>query len=272
MIKTLRSHALLGFFLLTFLLSWLIWIPLALDHYSLLPFKLDENFVLIVRLFGTLGPAIAASLVALLAGGRSAVKKIWGQIGLWRVKWNWYAASGLVFPILIFVSAWIYNLWPGGAPLLIQQVPPTMLLVIVIIMMISVIGEEVGWRGYALPQMQKRWTALTTSLLLGTIHTVWHLPFWMILGEAERYGWTYWILSWFWVLALTIYMTWVMNNTGNSLLMVLLFHLSLNVVTAAYLPITTVVPAYILIIAIAWAMVLGILYRYGSNRLVRVSL
>jgi membrane protease YdiL (CAAX protease family) len=138
-----------------------------------------------------------------------------------------------------------------------------------IIMTISVTGEEIGWRGFALPELQKRWTALKTSLLLGTIHTLWHLPFWITLGELERYGWSYWLLSWAWILALTIYMTWILNNTGNSLLMILLFHFSLNVVSNAFLPVTTVVPAYLLLIGIAWLLALSILARYGPQRLVR---
>jgi uncharacterized protein len=265
----IRHYPLSFFFGLTFLLSWSIWIPMALDHYSLLPFKLNENFVLIVRLFGTLGPAIAASLVALFVGGKSAVSKLWGQISLWRVSWTWYAAAAVVFPVLVFVAAWMYNLSPGIEPLPVQPVSPATLLVIMIIMTISVTGEEIGWRGFALPELQKRWTALKTSLLLGTIHTLWHLPFWIILGELERYGWSYWLLSWAWILALTIYMTWILNNTGNSLLLVLIFHFSLNVVNNAFVPITTIVPAYILLIGIAWLLVLGILARYGPQRLVR---
>lgn len=268
---TIRRYPLPFFFGLTFLLSWAIWVPMALDHYSLLPFKLDENFVLVVRLFGTLGPAAAASLVALIVGGRPAFKKLWSQIGLWRVNWTWYGAAAVVFPVLVFIATWMYNLLPGNESLLIQQVSPATLLVIMIIMTISVTGEEVGWRGFALPELQRRWTALKASLLLGTLHTLWHLPFWMILGELERYGWSYWLLSWAWILALTIYITWIMNNTGNSLLMVLLFHWSFNVITSAFLPITSVVPAYIVLIGIAWLLVFGILAHYGPKRFVRSS-
>ena len=271
MIKFLRTHPLLLFFGLTFLFSWFIWVPMALDYFSLLPFKLDASFVAVVRLFGTLGPALAASAVMLLAGGRPALKRLWGQVGLWQVKWTWYAASALVFPALVFIVAWIYSQLPHAAPLPYQEISPASLLVVMIIMTVSVLGEEIGWRGFALPQMQKHWTALKTSLVLGTLHTVWHLPFWIILGESDRFGWSYWILSWAWILALTIYITWVMNNTGNSLLMVILCHWSLNVVTVAYLPITTVVPAYILFIMIAWFLVLGILGLYGSKRLARLS-
>jgi membrane protease YdiL (CAAX protease family) len=269
MIKLLRAHTVLLFFVLTFLLSWLIWVPMALDHFSLLPFKMNEGFVLIVRLFGTLGPAISAILVALLAGGGQAVKTLLGQIGRWRVKWTWYAAAALVFPALLFVVAWIYSLIPGLTPLPLQQVSLSSMLVTVIVMTISVMGEEIGWRGFALPQMQKQWPALKTSLVLGTIHTLWHLPFWIVLGELERFGWGYWFLSWAWILAITIYITWIMNNTGNSLLMVILFHWTLNVVSVGYLPITTLVPAYILFIVIAWVIALGLIGLFGAKRLVR---
>ncbi len=78
-------------------------------------------------------------------------------------------------------------------------------------------------------------------------------------------------MSWAWVLALTIYITWLMNNTGNSLPMVILTHWSLNVVTAAYLPITTAVPAYGIFIVLAWAIALGLLRIYGTKRLVRAN-
>jgi uncharacterized protein len=271
MIKFLRAHQILLFFVLTFLISWLIWVPMALDHFSLLPVKLNEGFVTIVRLFGTLGPALSAILVALLAGGGQAVKALLSQIGRWRVKWTWYAAAALVFPALLFGVAWLYSLIPGLPSLPFQQVSLSSMLVTVIVMTISVMGEEIGWRGFALPRMQKQWTALKASLVLGTIHAMWHLPFWIVLGELEHFGWRYWILSWAWILAITIYITWLMNNTGNSLLMVILFHWTLNVVSVGYLPITTLVPAYIMFIIIAWVIALGLLGRFGTKRLVRQS-
>jgi membrane protease YdiL (CAAX protease family) len=271
MVKFLRAHVIFVYFTLTFLLSWLIWVPLALDYLSLLPLKLDAGFVSIVRLFGTLGPAVSAILASFLAGGGPGVKSLLGQLKRWRVKWTWYVAAGLVFPALIFVVAWIYRLLPGVPALPIQPISVAGLIITVIILTISVTGEEIGWRGFALPQLQKQSTALKASLVLGTIHTLWHLPFWLILGELERFGWGYWVLSWIWIMAITIYITWIMNNTGSSLPMVLLFHWSLNVVSVGYLPITTVIPAYIIFIVIAGIIDIGLLVRYGSKRLVRAS-
>lgn len=267
MLKITRSHPLILFFALTFLFSWAIWVPMALNYSGLLPFRLDPGLGLVVRLFGTFGPAAAASVVAVLLGGRPALRALWAQLKIWKVSWVWYALSGLVFPVLVLVIAWIYQFLPGVEPLPYQPVSPANLLVVMVILTLSVLGEEVGWRGFALPHLQRRWTPLQSSLLLGTIHTIWHLPFWIILGELDRFGWTYWILSWMWVLAMTIYITWIMNNTGNSLLMVFLFHWSLNVVTVGYLPITTVIPAYILLIGIAWVIALWSTGLFGTKML-----
>jgi membrane protease YdiL (CAAX protease family) len=271
MAKYLRAHLVLVFFGLTFLLSWSIWIPLALDHFSLLPIKLNEGFVMIVRLFGTLGPAVSAILVSLLAGGKPAVRSLLGLIGRWRVKWTWFAAAGLVFPALLLLAAWVYRLLPGADPLPIQPVSAAGLLVTFVVMTVSVLGEEIGWRGFALPRMQEKWTALRASLILGVLWTAWHLPFWTILDELARFGWGYWLLNWAFISACSIYITWLMNNTRNSLLMVLIFHWSFNVLSSGYLPITTIVPAYTILIAFTWVIALGLIGMFGPQRLARES-
>jgi membrane protease YdiL (CAAX protease family) len=127
------------------------------------------------------------------------------------------------------------------------------LIVVMVVMTISVLGEEIGWRGFALPGMQQRWTALKSSLVLGTIWAAWHLPFWAILGEQDTFGLWYWLMSWGFVIAGSVYITWFMNNTGNSLLMVILFHWCYNVLTSGFLPISSVVPAYAILIVLALA-------------------
>jgi uncharacterized protein len=268
--KRLREHPLPVFFGLTFLLSWLIWVPLALDHYSLLPGRLNPGIVLVGRLLGTFGPAVSAVLVSFVIGGRPVVKALLGQLKKWRVRWTWYAAAGLVFPILLFVVAGIYKLMPGAGSLPVQPISAANLVVVAIILLLTVLGEEIGWRGFALPLMQQRWTALKSSLILGTIHAIWHLPFWIVLGELEAFGPGYWLLSWIWVMALTAYITWLMNNTGNSLLIAVLFHGSFNIVSVGFLPITTVIPAYLILILFAWVIVISIYRRYGRQPLTRL--
>lgn len=259
MVTFARTRPLFFFFTLTFFFSWLIWVPMALDYYSLLPFRLDPGFVLVVRLFGTFGPAAAASVVVSLAGKKPALRHLWGQLKLWRVHWTWYLLSILALPLLIFGISWFYASLPASDPLPFQPVTAGNLLLIMVILTLSVLGEEVGWRGFALTQLQKLYTPLRASLTLGTIHTVWHLPFWIILGEQDRFGWWYFGLNWLWILAITILLTWLINHTGGSLLIAFLFHWSLNFVTVGFLPITTVVGAYLLLIGAGWILALGVI-------------
>jgi membrane protease YdiL (CAAX protease family) len=265
----IRTHPLLAFFALAFLISWAIWVPLALDRYSLLPSRIPEGLVIIGRLLGTLGPAIAASLIARTVAGRPGVKALWGQLGRWRVAWTWYAASGLVFPALLFLASWLYRLSPEAAPLPTVAVSMSSLVVTAIVLTISVLGEEIGWRGFALPRIQGRRTALGASLILGAIWTVWHLPFWVVLGELEQFGPSYWLLSWLWITAGSVYLTWIMNNTGNSLPMALLFHWGYNMLSVGFLPLSSIVPAYLILVALGWAVVVGVVGVYGPKRLAR---
>ena len=78
-----------------------LWVPLALDHFGVFSTRLPEGLVVLGRQLGTLGPAIAASVIARIADGRGGMRALWGQLGRWRVKWTWYAAALLVFPALL---------------------------------------------------------------------------------------------------------------------------------------------------------------------------
>lgn len=271
MITQVRAHPLAFFLGLTFLLSWCVWVPMALDRYALLPVRLDPTYVQVGRMLGTFGPAISAMLLSLLSGGRPGVRALLGQLGKWRVGWGWFAAAALVYPTLIFVVAGLYRLLPDSGHLPFQPLSVSSVIVTAIILSLTVLGEEIGWRGFALPRLQQRFPALQSSLILGTIHTIWHLPFWTVLGELDQFGWSYWVISWAFVLALTIYLTWLMNNTGNSVLMAVVLHGCYNLVSVSYLPITTVVPAYGIFTILAWAIALGLVWRYGPQRLVRTA-
>lgn len=267
----LARHPSLSFCILAFVISWAIWVPLALDHLGVFRTRFPAALVLLGRQLGTLGPAVAATIIARIADGRGGARALWSQLGRWRVRWTWYAAALLVFPALLAVAALAYRLLPGAQPLPAVPFSAANLAVTVIILAISVVGEEVGWRGFALPRIQRSATALVASLLLGGIWTLWHLPFWVVLGELETFGWSYWLLSLAWITAGSVYLAWLMNNTGNSLPMALLFHGGYNVLSVAFLPLSSVVPAYGMLIALGWAVAIGLLAVYGPKTLRRAS-
>jgi membrane protease YdiL (CAAX protease family) len=90
----------------------------------------------------------------------------------------------------------------------------------------SALGEEIGWRGYALPRLQARGSALGASLILGPIWALWHLPLWLA-GTLGRTASLYaaFVVS---VIALSVILTWVYNSTGGNLLLVVLLHATFN--------------------------------------------
>jgi hypothetical protein len=106
------------FFILTFVLSWLIWIPLTLSHLGIGPFQIGESTSLLVRLLGVLMPATAALILTALAGGGNAIRRLLAMLTVWRVGWRWWGAAVVVQPLLLSLSAWLFNAM-GGQPQLV---------------------------------------------------------------------------------------------------------------------------------------------------------
>lgn len=126
----------------------------------------------------------------------------------------------------------------------------------------SSMGEEPGWRGYALPRLQPQENRLRASLVLGTLWGLWHLPLWLTRGNSaqETYiGWHFLEL-----LATSVLFTWVYNNTQGSLLLALLFHASIGV-TALFLSSAEFHP--LIGVALVWGMVVLVVGIFWPKRL-----
>jgi uncharacterized protein len=155
-------------------------------------------------------------------GGIIKLLKGWTKF---RVPIVWYLVA--LSPILIaFVTAGLYILIYGEFPL--NEIifdPVSLIALMVMIIITGALGEELGWRGFALPELQKRMNALSASLLLGVIWVLWHLPLWFAgLGFENIPYWSYAITG----ISFTILVTWAFNHTRGSLVIASLFHLALN--------------------------------------------
>jgi membrane protease YdiL (CAAX protease family) len=140
-----------------------------------------------------------------------------------------------------------------------------------LVLIFSVLGEEIGWRGFALPWLQKRFTALQSSLILGLIWSVWHLPLFWIPGDFHQQL----PLMWFLIqtVSITILYTWIFNATKGSLLIILLLHTASNTAFGV-LPMLpeaasgSLRPAWILNILLVIAAILVIILN-GSGTLAK---
>ncbi|MEM8857046.1 MAG: CPBP family intramembrane glutamic endopeptidase [Chloroflexota bacterium] len=145
-----------------------------------------------------------------------------------RVRLSWLFASFLLFPALAAAAILLYATI-GGEPLALRT---TQLLPQAIVILLVALGEEFGWRGYALPKLQQSFGPLSSSLILGLVWGFWHYPGYLIgVGLPLEMPFVVFLL---WVLLATILMTWFFNRTG-SLLAAILMHIAANA-TFNYLP------------------------------------
>ncbi|MBN2472835.1 MAG: CPBP family intramembrane metalloprotease [Anaerolineae bacterium] len=215
--RIIRQYPLVAFFGLTYALSWLLWLPMLLA---------GQSSAVWLHL-GTFGPTLAALLVSGVLGGRAAIARLLRGLLIWRVPGFWYAFSFLS-TALVVLPAIAAHVWLGGAvPAFNDPAQWYMaLLVFGYVLVFSVLGEEIGWRGYALPRLQGRFSALGASMILGLLWALWHLPLFFVAGDVHQ-GLP---LSLFIAqdVGLAILMTWMFNNTRGSLLLAHLFHAASN--------------------------------------------
>ncbi|QIN83272.1 CPBP family intramembrane metalloprotease [Rubrobacter tropicus] len=163
----------LKYFVLAFACTWVLWVPAALEARGLI-----SSLPVPATFLGAFGPMVAAIVVTAQEGGRAGLRSLLGRVVRWRVAPVWYGVA-ILGPLVITLGAIALQVALGGQPpslgLLIGALP-TVLFVSVYMLITVALGEEVGWRGYALPALQARYNALISSVILGVMWTLWHLP------------------------------------------------------------------------------------------------
>jgi len=217
-------------FILMFALTWPLDLGLAAQSRGLLPFHIPP----ILGLFVGYGFVAASLIMTGIVSGKAGIAALLRRLLIWRVGLPWYGVV-LFGAAAINLGATGIHVLLGGAmpdftqPFARQLVGPSLnLWVAALIFMVYQVlanGEEIGWRGYALPRLQERYSALVASLIIGAIWAFWHLPKFLTAGDAHDYSFWFFALH---EIGLAILFTWVFNNTGGSLLMALLFHAALN--------------------------------------------
>ena len=224
----LKKHSLVTGIVLMFIYTWTI----DLSHSGVLPFKVPFAVALTVGW----GFIFVSLLMTWLTLGKEAMKTLFKRFFLWRVGWKWYLVAIVLMPTLRFaaipLTAWLTGVPADYSHPMIRDIVPLdwpLLSMVIpwILFEVFTNGEEMGWRGYVLPRLQSKFNALVSSLLLGVIWSVWHLPKFFGTGSSEG-------RSFFWFTVFTISVavlyTWLYNNTQGSLLLVVLFHASGNTV------------------------------------------
>jgi membrane protease YdiL (CAAX protease family) len=172
--KAQRRASVAAFFAITYILSWTCWIPLALLYPPPAAGAPGTSAgVLVQAILGNYGPTVAALLMLTLFGKRRELKDLLSRLRPRRVNLSLLLSLPLL-PLGVLLPAVLAYALAGGrlADLQWGVLLPSFLLSI----LVSGLGEELGWRGYALPRLQARHGALGASALLGLVWALWHLP------------------------------------------------------------------------------------------------
>jgi uncharacterized protein len=249
------------FFILTFTLSWLIWIPLVLSHFHLGLFSIPENTITLVRLLGVLMPAVSAIVLSSFVIGKTGLRQLFSGFRIWNAGLKWWAAAALLQPALLILAGLIQMGF--GKEQLIRNEPTSFMLMAVNIffLLLATLGEEIGWHGLALPLLQESYSPLKSSLILGILWGLWHVPFWLLLDTFTQFGFGYLALKLLMVLPMTVIVTWFFNNGHGSLLLPVAFHFVFNLVNVIWLPVTLSISAFVIYIIFEWLLAL-LVFRY----------
>jgi uncharacterized protein len=193
----IRRRPLLAFFLLAFALTWV-----ALPWNS----------------FMAAGPLLAAIIVTALADGRPGLRALRRTILHWRVGWQWYAAAVLV-PLGLAVSTGFATVALGGPGSVVRHIQLSSLAAVFAARLVlpvgAPVGEEPGWRGFALPRLLEQRSPLASTSLLGVLVALWHVPLIWLAGEQLP---PIFIPA---TVAVTFFYSWLFMRSGSVLLTVL---------------------------------------------------
>jgi membrane protease YdiL (CAAX protease family) len=201
--SVVNRYPLATFFILTYIFSWWSYL-IGLGQW---PF----------------GPLMAALIVVPLTGGRAGLKAWASRIVRWRVGLKWYAIA-LLLPVALAGAAASLNVLLGAPALTFAHLgEPTDLLFEVLFVFLAIsLGEEPGWRGYALPRLQEGRSALSATLILALFGMIWHVPL-FLTGDSP---WSIIPI----IVAGYILFTWLFNNTRGSVLIAMVLHTSVGIV------------------------------------------
>lgn len=257
----IKRHPLVFFFVLAYVLPWLVWGTSIAQLRGLLSFHIPQSLAF------WLGLTIATYLAAALTGGWPAVKDLLLRLVRWRVNVVWYVAA-LALTLLLGLLALLVERALGGAHPLGELLPaaqlaPTLLFQIFFFWL----TEETAWRGFALPRLQARFSALNSSLILGVLWGLWHLPLFLIPDSFQAtlplIGF---LLS---ALATSLLATWIFNHSRGSVLVAAIFHAATDVAIAYSGVMSGGARLFWIFVLVQWAAAVVIVLTQGAAHLTR---
>jgi uncharacterized protein len=220
---------LLAYFVLSYTFFWgfLVLVIVILGMLRLQPDALPAWVMPIIVILGSWMPNLTAVIMTGVLTGRKGIRQLLGKFFAYRIAARWYLAA--LFPFaLAFAAAGLYRLAGGTAPGNMGLSLVFWASLIILNLLQGATGEEIGWRGFALPRLQETHGSVNGSLILGLLWSFWHMPLWLISGYSGPDLLIYVLVFSVSMISLTFLLTWLSSKTPNSLIPIVIAHFSFN--------------------------------------------
>ena len=258
----IRRHAVLAYFTLTFSISWAGAFALAAPYLvRRSPIPAFTGILMFPVML--LGPLVSGFVMAGVTAGRAGIKAIFAGMNPARIAPGWYAAllipPAVILPLLLFLEHTVSpaftpnHFWLGIA----FGVP-------------AGVFEEIGWSGFAFPQMRRRSRAFAAAVRLGILWGLWHLPAINFLGASAphgRYWFAFFLAFAFAMIAMRVVISWLLQNTRSVLLAQLMHISSTGALVIFSPPVSTLQESlwYALYGLLLWLIVAGVVCIFGRQ-------
>jgi uncharacterized protein len=236
-------HPVVTFTVIAYAISWLCWLPLLADRQDLVGWSASTY----LHLLGGLGPAVAALVVTAAVAGRTGVFDVLRRTVAWRGRLRWLALAVLgplaLFAAAVAVARVAEGTWPDLGRFGASSEYPALPLAVfwAANLLFYGFGEEIGWRGFAQPALQRRRSPLNAAIVVSVIWAAWHLPLFGITATYRAMpaiGFLGFFVS---MLAASLVLAWLYLRSSGSILVVALFHAAFDIATTTPTT-TTLVP------------------------------
>jgi membrane protease YdiL (CAAX protease family) len=237
------------FFVLTFAITWGLAALVLLFPAPIEALFGDFSTANPVFILAVAGPTVSATALTLAREGWSGLGALYGRLARWRFGIQWYALALVGVPL----AGLIVRRVAGPVPQPDLSTPALLFSTLLNLLITGPLGEELGWRGFALPRLLKRLRPLPASLILGGVWGVWHLPSFFVSDLPQSsLSIPIFLLG---ALCMSILATWLFRHTGGSVLITVSFHYMVNF---SFSVLGAPLPAFTLVMAVVAALVVGL--------------
>jgi membrane protease YdiL (CAAX protease family) len=221
-----KEHPIITYFILAYAISWIIVAPLVASAQGFI----DVSVPFALHYLNDYAPLSAAIITAAIANGTDGIRDLFQRMIKWRVGLGWVLVAAFSPLALFGIATGIVVVGMGEEPPDLSLLGSITYLPYlgwggwIFWILTAGIGEESGWRGYALPSLQDNMSALSATLIVTLLWVGWHLPRFFYYGNYMILGFSVLPLAAHGFLALAIVLTWLYNSTRGSILMAALFH------------------------------------------------